>query len=352
MHFFWTICLTFFLSQSLWSQIPRHFNEYNTFELSKDMCNGKVKQITQLESGQVTRIVEFNSSGKICFDYKGIIKDKKYAINNLFRINAYDYNKEGQIRKVYQLHSNKGHSITYTEWDTINRLKSIYISKSPKDIINRPINSNAYLEISEIHNYNQLIEYEEVQTIETSDSRILLSKAIINKEGNEVDVNMFEGGKEKGHVTMEYDDQNRLTHFSGNYGPNIKIRKVISYPQSFLKTEEFYTNSNGFQEELESNHITKTDRKGRDTFYYSKRRDGVIKVVKYIYNDLDLLIAEEHYICKNDNGSIIGPYHSQVKDHDIVFKYNSKGLVIKEIVQSYINPKKNEYKYKYKIVYF
>lgn len=331
------------------AQINLNKASNNQFEISTEYCSKKVKRITQIEKGEVKRIVEYTKQGQVCFIYKIEKINRFYNSFNIYHIKAFEYNANGKVIKAYTLHSDKGHRIEYTTWDTNQYKSETYHAISPEDLINRPKNSDAYIEISKFKGLEDVIFDKEIIRINTLKPK-KLSKVRFNKAWDVEEKTII--NKEYSYkIELKYDRLGRVSYSDMNYD-NFSIEEEYSYPKPRITQREVYISSINKARYLKAIDITETNKNGKVISEYFGGLDTKVEVKTYAYNvngQLTKCISVEG---SRTSDSILGPLKDMIQTSEIQYEYTKDGLVAKEIIGKQNSKEKLTYKYKYKIEYF
>lgn len=209
------------------------------------------------------------------------------------------------------------------------------------------MNTNQYAFISKFKNFEQLKKSKEVANI-ISSKKIKLSIEILNSDNKPIKIKEYSRMYNDTIITsIKYNNKgNELLRRIIGKSTNETKREIISeYNSNSTYTEIRYLkngkNTSIYKYAKKTGNNTKTD--------YSERK-GILNIRHYTYDDNENLIKVSVFETEFKGNLIVPITIDLSKTAEMIYRYNKKGLLEKEIMTNYKTGKKDVRKYKYKIV--
>jgi len=319
---------------------------HDDFEIESQKCN--VHRITQTEKGEVTRIKEYDSLGRMIFSYSTLYCGDYWNKKYIYYLRGYVYDSQDRLMIEYYLHSNAGHIRTYYQYDSVGN-KTIFINKTQKQTSDQ-INTNPYHRISEYKNYNDLITSSEVKELNDNKSSAKLYSKEFYNNGKIVKEIQFNEKQDTNWIKEYIYDKNRIS-------------KTLSYSYSEgeKRLSRIFTSKSKSDTLIIETLLRVGNNSSRDTIFhihelYNRQnkilvkksfKDEKIEVKKYFYNANGKLLYIDY-----DEHQRFGEYPLGSRKVRKTYKYNGQGLVKKEKIIHESPREKEKRKFKYKIEYY
>ena len=305
-------------------------------------------KIIQTEKGKLKKILEFNNDGKVIFDYRETEIPPFFKWKEPHRfIYAFEYDTNGRIVKRYAFNSNAGLSIYSYEYGQTPLTKTLYTQEYPENEDYKQ-NTNTYAFISKFKNFEQLKKSIEVSTIISSpkikgyvqnlneENKPTMIKEYSRMYGDTIvtSIKYSSKGDELSKRIVGTSTNEMKREIISEFGQNSEITEIISF-RNGEKTSVYR-----FAESKNQSENTKTK--------YSERK-GILNIRHNIFDKARYLTKVIVFETEFKENLIIPITSDLRKTSEMIYKYNKKGLLEKEIMTNYKTGKKDTRKYKYRI---
>ncbi len=337
------ILFLFIISQNVHGQFA-----FNNIEFKLKKTPTSSYKIIQTEKGKLKKILEFNNNGKIIFDYRETEIPPFFNWKEPHRfIYAFEYDTNGRVVKRYAFNSNAGLSIYSYEYGKNPLTKTLNTQEYPETEDYKQ-NTNTYAFISKFKNFEQLKKSNEVSTIISSpkvkgyvENLNEGNKPIVIKEYSRMygdtivtSIKYNSKGEELSKRIVGTSSNEIKREIISEFGENTEITEIINF-RNGKKTSTYR-----FAE-------SKNQAKNTETKY--SERKGILNIRHNIF-DKDGYLTKVTVFETEFKGDLIIPVTSDLrKTSEMIYKYNKKGLLEKEIMTNYKTGKKDTRKYKYRI---
>jgi len=337
------LIFTLFICKNTYSQFA-----FNNIEFKLKNPPESSYKIFQTEKGKLKKILEFDNKGRIIFDYRETEIPLFFNWKEPHRfIYAFEYDTKGRIVKRYAFNSNAGLSIYSYEYGKNPLTKTLNTQEYPEDKEYEQ-NTNTYAFISKFKNFEQLEQSKEVSTI-ISSTKIKGYVENLNEENKPIKIKEYSRMYGDTIVTsIKYNSKGKelSKRIVGTSTNEIK-REIISEFRQNSEITEIINFRNGEKTSVYRFAESKNQTKNTETKY--SERKGILNIRHNIF-DKDGSLIKVTVFETEFKGDLIIPLTADLrKTSEMIYKYNKKGLLEKEIMTNYKTKKKDTRKYKYRI---
>lgn len=319
---------------------------HDDFEIESHKHN--IHRITQTEKGEVTRIKEYDSLGRVIFSYSTLYCGDYWNKKYIYYLRGYVYDSQDRLMIEYYLHSNAGHIRTYYQYDSVGN-KTIFINNTQKQT-SEQINTNPYHRISEYKSYRDLISSSEVKELNDNKSSAKLYSKELYNNGKIVKEIHFNEKKDTDCVKEYIYDKNRISK-TLSYSYSEGRKKLSRIFTSKLKSDtliiETLLGVSTYSSSDTIFHIHELYNRQNKILIKKSFKKDKIEVRKYFYNANGKLLYIDYDVHQRFGEDRFGSRKVR-KTYD----YNKEGLVKMEKIIHESPRKKEKRKYKYKIEYY
>lgn len=321
---------------------------FNNIEFKLKKPPSSSYKIIQTEKGKLKKILEFNNEGKIIFDYRETEIPPFFNWKEPHRfIYAFEYDTNGRIAKRYAFNSNAGLTIYSYEYGQNPLTKTLNTQEYPKNESYKQ-NTNSYSYISKFKNFKQLKKSNEVSIIISSpkikdyvedlneENKPIMIKEYSRMYGDTImtSIKYNSKGEELSKKIVGTSTNEIKREIISEFGQNSKITEIINFRNGEKTSVYRFAESKNQTENSETK--------------YSERK-GILNIRHNIF-DKDGYLTKVTVFETEFKGDLIIPVTSDLrKTSEMIYKYNKKGLLEKEIMTNYKTGKKDTRKYKYRI---
>ena len=337
------LIFTLFICKNTYSQFA-----FNNIEFKLKNPPESSYKIFQTEKGKLKKILEFDNKGRIIFDYRETEIPPFFNWKEPHRfIYAFEYDTNGRIIKRYAFNSNAGLSIYSYKYGENPLTKSLNTQEYPENKESKQ-NTNTYAYISKFKNFEQLEKSKEVSTI-ISSPKIKGYVENLNEENKPIKIKEYSRMYGDTIVTsIKYNSKGEefSKRIVGTSTNELK-RKIVSEFGQNSKITEIINFRNG--EKISVYRFAESKNQAENTETKYSERKGVLNIRHNIF-DKDAYLTKVTVFETDFKGVLIIPLTSNLrKTSEMVYKYDKKGLLEKEIMTNYKTGKKDTRKYKYRI---
>jgi len=332
----------------------------NDISKAKNDLPDKIKKVQQYQDDILLNVREYDTLKNEIFRHYKQYWDDRYGYLTMITGNIYD--NYGNILKSFSLHSNAGLSISYFEYDSYGNNTKVYIRNNRYEHHDSLINKRPYRYISEIKNFDELIDHPKIKEIELVAKKYLLREFTFDSIGNKLtEITYSENGDTIGNHRNEYDKNNNRVYsyqwyskenhreYYCEYEPNFKS-KYLSFGQD-PQTKSIKRN---LVQTVRIDYDWREKRKrvwDNITFYKYDNEDRLVEDLTYRrgefkgryvseYNNLNLIVKKILYF----------DYFDKISQ-ETTYSFNKEGYVIEETETDFRsrdkNPKMKKYRYEY-----
>jgi hypothetical protein len=292
-------------------------------------------RIIQSCNGEVRRIVEVDSIGRVIFEYKNEEELAFFKTNEpqIF-IDAYEFDNEGNTARRFSFSSNAVQIIYYYNYDNKKSSKTTFIRTYSKgdDVINE---SNAFSDLSQMQSFNDLKPLKKNLNL-IAKPQIRLYLELLRQDSKPIKVyensNIFEDSIM---TNLEYNSEGKevLVTMQGVNSKEMKRKISIQYPSDSCEIREITNFRLG--QKFSVYQTAKKDNTFNNTITEYSEINGKLYIGHKTYDDYDRLTSITSYETLYEGKLIIPIIMNLNKTAEMAYFYNEQGLLEKEIMNNY-----------------
>lgn len=343
------LCLSFFSTYSQ-TKCYRGTTLARNNELYSKLENiNKSYRILRYKDKELNGILEYDGDNKLVFEYR-IVRNRtqKSRKNTSVTINAYEYNKEGRLKRKYHFRQQP-----YLVIDTYNyNVKEMSILRQEYLPASNEL-SKIKDRVVHTRSFQDLIASEIVKKILQCPSKIIMTQEL-NEKGQilksyEYKKRINSPNKDTYIVSKDYDAKGNVISEKAYSNVGEKNTRQVTYKYEYAKnsviTEVHHLKDD---EKLLYDKRLKSFNDNGKIIYSSYVNCDKLKVTEYNYDENEKLIAEIDFEADYKKDVLIPSSKSKIVSKR-VFSYNSKGLISKVNYKSKFKRETNRYTYEIEI---
>lgn len=328
----------------------------NDISKAKNNLPEKIKTIRQYNGNLLLNVREYDTLKNLTFSYYKQYVNENWNGKYITMVTGNQYDRSGKIKKSFRLHSNAGLSIWYYEYDNNGNNIKLYMKDNSYEERGSLTNTNPYHFISEINNFEELINHPKIKEIDSLASKYLHWERTYDSNGNMLTEATFNPkGDTSGFKQYAYDRENNNVYFYNEWSKQSKWEYYYEYTKehSIFGEHSDAKPSKLLQSVRVSYDASERRKRVSDiTLFKYDEKDRLIETVKfergefqdkyiYEYDDLNRVIKRVSYV-----------YNPDKKASEETYTFNREGNVIRETDKDFRTGEKKEVTYRYEYEYF